>query len=75
MNINKFDEIAPNDSAKIIAAKINANFKKLQTMMTQMQEEYKNIIGHTTAIPDVRGACTDHDARYYTKTEIDALLP
>lgn len=75
MNISKFDEIAPNDNGTVIAAKINANFKKLQSMLAQMQQEYNAINGHSKIMPDTAGACTDHDNRYYTKTEIDAMLP
>ena len=40
-------------------------FKKLNSIKT---------FGHTSFMPDSTGSNRDHDSRYYTKSEIKALL-
>ena len=71
----KFEDISTNDSNDILVRKLNQNMKTIQTLLQQMQEAYSKINGHSIAMPDKNGSNTDHDSRYYTKSQIDAMLP
>jgi hypothetical protein len=73
MNI-KFEDLSTNDSNDILIRKMNHNMKMIQILLQQMQEAYSKINGHSVVMPDINGANTDHDSRYYTKPQIDAML-
>jgi pyrrolidone-carboxylate peptidase len=70
-------EINLDDTTSVLVKKINQNnqamFLEIKRIQAALEKLTLNV--HSLKMPDNAGSCSDHDKRYYTKAEINALLP
>ena len=59
-----------------LIAEVNSHNQQLNAdvSLKQILNLIWQVKGHTSVMPDNQGTNGDHDARYYTKTQIDAKL-